>query len=193
MKTLLFATRNAHKVAELRLALQGRFHILSLDEAGLPVDIPEPHPTLEENAAEKSVFIHRLTGGDCFSEDTGLEVHALAGEPGARSARYAGEPSDDAGNRRLLLEKMHGVADRRARFKTVISLMLDGEEHRFTGICEGTITEEARGTLGFGYDPVFIPQGADRTFAEMHASEKNLYSHRRKATDRLVEFLSGRM
>lgn len=193
MRTLLFATRNAHKVAELRLALQGRFHIVSLDEAGLPVDIPEPHPTLEENAAEKSAYIHRLTGGDCFSEDTGLEVGALGGEPGARSARYAGEPADDGRNRERLLERMQGVTDRRARFKTVISLMLDGEEHRFTGICEGTVTEEARGGLGFGYDPVFIPEGAERTFAEMPASEKNLYSHRRKATDRLVAFLTDRM
>jgi XTP/dITP diphosphohydrolase len=193
MRTLLFATRNPHKVAELRLALEGRFRILSLDEAGLPVDIPEPHPTLEQNAAEKSAYVHRLTGGDCFSEDTGLEVNALGGEPGARSARYAGEPADDEGNRRLLLERMQGMNDRRARFKTVISLVLDGEEHRFTGICEGTISEEPRGTQGFGYDPVFIPEGAERTFAEMPASEKNLYSHRRKATDRLVAFLSDRM
>jgi XTP/dITP diphosphohydrolase len=189
MDTLLFATRNPHKVTELRLALEGRFQILSLDEAGIPADIPEPHPTLEENAREKSTFIHRLTGGDCFSEDTGLEVHALGGEPGARSARYAGEPADDARNRMLLLERMRGAEDRRARFRTVISLIRDGREHLFTGTCEGRISTEPRGKHGFGYDPVFIPEGFDRTFAEMSAEEKNRLSHRRKATEALVEYL----
>ena len=190
MDTLLFATRNPHKVSELRLALGGRFLILSLDEAGIHADIPEPHPTLEENAREKSTFIHRLRGGDCFSEDTGLEVYALGGEPGARSARYAGEPADDARNRSHLLERMRGVEDRRARFRTVISLIMNGKESVFTGTCEGRICEEPRGVHGFGYDPVFIPEGFDRTFAEMSAEEKNRLSHRRKATEALVEYLS---
>jgi XTP/dITP diphosphohydrolase len=190
METLLFATRNPHKVSELRLALEGRFRILSLDEAGIPVDIPEPHPSLEANATEKSTYVHRLTGGDCFSEDSGLEVHALGGEPGARSARYSGEPANDDRNRRLLLERLKGASDRRARFKTVISLIIGGKEHLFTGVCEGSISTEPRGDLGFGYDPVFIPEGFDKTFAEMTASEKNRLSHRRKATEALVAFLS---
>ena len=191
MDTLLFATRNPHKAVELRLALEGRFRIVTLDEAGIPVDIPEPYDTLEQNATEKSGFIHRLKGIDCFSEDTGLEVDALGGEPGVRSARYAGEPADEGRNRALLLDRLQGIENRRARFKTVISLMLSGREHLFTGVCEGRISREARGDGGFGYDPVFIPDGFDRTFAEMTATEKNGMSHRRKATDALVGFLSA--
>ena len=190
MRTLLFATRNRHKVDEMRLALKERFRILSLPEAGIPDEIPEPHPTLEENAREKSTYVHRLTGQDCFSEDTGLEVDALGGQPGARSARFGGAPPDDGRNRRRLLENMQGVKDRRARFKTVVSLILDGREHTFTGVCEGRIATEEKGANGFGYDPIFIPDGADRTFAEMTAEEKNAFSHRRKATDRLADFLS---
>lgn len=190
MATLLFASRNRHKASELRIALGGRFDIVTLDEAGITEDIPEPHPTLEENATEKSIFIHRLTGRDCFSEDSGLEVTALEGEPGARSARYAGEPSDDRRNLLLLLERMKGVEDRRARFRTVISLILDGREHLFSGVCEGRISTEPRGTGGFGYDPVFIPEGFDRTFAEMTAVEKSGLSHRRKATEEMASFLS---
>lgn len=192
MDTLIFATNNRHKVDEMRSALGDGFRLVTLTEAGIETEIPEPHDTLELNAGEKSMTIHRLTGRDCFSEDTGLEVRALEGRPGVRSARYAGEQADPVLNMEKLLAEMAGIADRRARFRTVISLILDGREYLFTGICTGRITGTAVGTAGFGYDPVFIPDGADKTFAEMSREEKNRYSHRRKALDLLVGFLHNR-
>ncbi|NDC79365.1 MAG: RdgB/HAM1 family non-canonical purine NTP pyrophosphatase, partial [Chitinophagia bacterium] len=152
-------------------------------------DIPEPHPTLEENAAAKTAFVHGRLGLNCFAEDSGLEVQALGGQPGVRSARYAGEPADDAANIVLLLERMQGRTDRRARFRTVFSLRLDGQEHQFQGICEGHIAESPAGTAGFGYDPVFIPDGAGHTFAEMGMDAKNRFSHRRKALEGMLSFL----
>lgn len=184
--TLVFATRNRHKAEEVRALLDGRFHILTLPEAGIMEDIPEPHPTLEENAAAKTAFVHTTLGLDCFAEDSGLEVEALGGQPGVRSARYAGEPADDAANIRLLLERMQGRTDRRARFRTVFSLRLDGREQQFQGICEGRITESPAGTAGFGYDPVFIPEGSEHTFAEMGMAAKNRFSHRRKALEGML-------
>jgi XTP/dITP diphosphohydrolase len=189
MTSLVFATNNKHKVLEIRAALGDRFHIIPLSEAGIDQDIPEPHDTLEDNAFEKSSFIHRLTGADCFSEDTGLEVSALAGAPGVRSARYAGDHADADANIRKLLEKMEDEENRSARFRTVISLILEGREYRFEGICPGTITREMDGAGGFGYDPVFIPEGGDRTFAQMSTEQKNIYSHRRKAVDKMIAFL----
>lgn len=192
MTPLIFATNNQHKVGEIRSALGGRFRIITLSEAGIDRDIPEPHDTLEENASEKSSVIHALTGADCFSEDSGLEVMALGGAPGVRSARYAGEPSDAGANIRKLLQEMQGVEDRRARFRTVISLILEGREHRFEGECPGRITIDIDGDGGFGYDPVFIPDGADRTFARMTIEQKNVFSHRRKALDGMIAFLLGR-
>lgn len=187
--TLIFATNNAHKVEEIQAAIGHQLQVVSLQQAGIDIDIPEPHDTLEANASEKSSTIHRLTGGDCFSEDTGLEVDALNGEPGVKSARYAGEDRSFTSNIDKLLQKLQTQIDRKARFRTVISLILDGEEHLFEGICEGRILTTPTGEKGFGYDPVFMPDGATQSFAEMSMEEKNHYSHRRKAADQLVAFL----
>ena len=187
--SLIFATNNAHKVEEIQAAIGGQLEVISLKQAGIDIDIPEPHETLEANASEKSSTIHRLTGSDCFSEDTGLEVDALNGEPGVKSARYAGEGRSFSSNIDKLLHKLQGHTDRKARFRTVISLILDGQEHLFEGICEGRILTTPTGGQGFGYDPVFTPDGDTRSFAEMNMEEKNHYSHRRKAADQLVAFL----
>ena len=189
MNRLIFASNNTHKLAEIRAVLNGLFEVTSLKEAGIHIDIPEPHETLEANANEKSGTIHRLTGKDCFSEDTGLEVDALNGAPGVRSARYAGDQADFAENVKKLMEELKGKSNRSAQFKTVISLILDGKEYQFTGICRGTISTSETGSGGFGYDPVFIPDGDDRSFAEMSMEEKNRFSHRKKATSQLIEFL----
>jgi XTP/dITP diphosphohydrolase len=187
--TLIFATNNAHKVEEIQAAIGDQLEVISLKQAGIDIDIPEPHETLEANASEKSSTIRRLTGSDCFSEDTGLEVDALDGEPGVKSARYAGEDRSFSSNIDKLLHKLQGHTDRKARFRTVISLILDGQEHLFEGICEGRILTSPTGEQGFGYDPVFSPDGDTRSFAEMNMEEKNHYSHRRKAADQLVAFL----
>ena len=192
MNTLIFATNNPHKVDEVRAVLKGRWEILSLKEAGINIDIPEPHNTLEANAREKSATIYQLTGRNCFSEDTGLETEALSGAPGVKSARYAGENSSYEDNILKLLADMKYKKHRKARFRTVISLILNSEEHQFEGICPGTIIEEKRGQSGFGYDPVFVPDGDTRTFAEMNTSEKNIFSHRKKAMDKLISFLANK-
>jgi XTP/dITP diphosphohydrolase len=189
MKEILFATNNRHKVEEIRLALDGIVSVRSLSEAGIVAELPEPWFTLEENALAKSTALHQLTGKDCFSEDTGLEVEALNGEPGVFSARYAGADASDANNLALLLRRMEGVTRRKARFRTVISLLMAGRSFYFEGICMGSITEAPQGTQGFGYDPVFQPDGSDKTFAAMNLQEKNSFSHRRKAADKLVLFL----
>ena len=187
---LIFATNNMHKVEEIRSVVRNEFEILTLQEAGIDIDIPEPHSTLEKNASEKSRTIYRLTGTNCFSEDTGLEVEALDGEPGVKSARYAGDEKSFDNNIEKLLSNLGNSQNRKARFRTVLSLMLDGKEFLFEGICKGSIIKEKRGTNGFGYDPVFVPDGSDKTFAEMRLDEKNMYSHRKKATDKLVIFLN---
>ena len=187
---IIFATNNQNKVDEIRSVVPGNLEIVSLKEAGLDIEIPEPHDNLKDNAAEKAKTIYSLSGSDCFSEDTGLEVYALNNEPGVRSARYAGENKSFARNIEKLLSKMKDQSDRRARFRTVFCLLLHGNEYYFEGVCEGTITTDPRGGSGFGYDPVFIPLGDERTFAEMDVKEKNLYSHRRKAADLLVAFLN---
>lgn len=189
VKKLLFATNNAHKVAEIQVAIGHHIEVISLQQAGIQIEIPEPFDTLQENASEKSGTIHRMTHENCFSEDTGLEVNALDGAPGVKSARYAGETATAADNIQKLLEAMKGKEDREARFRTVISLVWEGKEYFFEGICEGHILEQAYGNQGFGYDPVFKPIGADKCFALMDATEKNSYSHRRKAADKLVSFL----
>lgn len=188
---LIFATNNAHKVEEIQAAIGHQLEVISLKQAGIDIDIPEPHPTLEANATEKSTTIHRLTGSDCFSEDTGLEVEVLNGEPGVKSARYAGEDRSFS-NIDKLLYKLQGQTNRKARFRTVISLIIDGQEHLFEGICEGHILTSPTGGQGFGYDPVFAPEGDTRSFAEMNMEEKNHYSHRRRAADKLVAFLKTR-
>ena len=188
---LIFATNNRHKVDELRAVLPAGMNIITLEEAGINQDIPEPFETLEENALAKSTTIYELTGQDCFSEDTGLEVEALNGEPGVKSARYAGDSRSFDANIDKLLAKMEGQNNRNARFRTVISLLIGGTETRFEGICNGQITAEKRGKSGFGYDPVFIPAGDTRSFAEMTLAEKNSYSHRARATEKLVAFLNS--
>ncbi|MEQ1678905.1 MAG: RdgB/HAM1 family non-canonical purine NTP pyrophosphatase [Chitinophagaceae bacterium] len=187
---LIFATNNQHKVEELRSLITGEFDIITLEEAGIDIDIPEPYDTLEENAAGKSRTIYEMTGTNCFSEDTGLEVAALNGEPGVKSARYAGESRSFDANIDKLLINLADKTNRSARFRTVISLLLEGRETQFEGICEGRIIDEKKGLQGFGYDPVFIPAGSDKTFAEMSLSEKGQFSHRAKATQKLVAFLN---
>jgi XTP/dITP diphosphohydrolase len=188
---LIFATNNRHKVEEMQAAIGNSFQLITLHEAGIDIDIPEPHPTLEANATEKSQTIYRLTGIDCFSEDTGLETEALNGEPGVKSARYAGDEKAPEKNMEKLLQKLQSHANRRARFRTVISLILAGREFLFEGICEGTIETAPRGSGGFGYDPIFTPDGASQTFGEMSLQQKSHYSHRRRAADKLVSFLQS--
>jgi XTP/dITP diphosphohydrolase len=191
MDTLIFATNNQNKVKEIRKVLGDIFDVITLKEAGITIDIPEPYDTLEKNATKKSTTIYSLTGKDCFSEDTGLEVETLNREPGVKSARYAGENRSDNDNIQKLLSNLINENNRRARFRTVISLIREGKEHQFEGICEGTIIKEQRGEKGFGYDPVFIPDGSEKTFAEMDVEEKNKYSHRKKATEKLINFLQA--
>ena len=186
---IIFATNNAHKVEEIQLAIGDSLEVISLRQAGIDIDIPEPHDTLEANATEKSSTIHRLTGENCFSEDTGLEVPALNGEPGVKSARYAGDGRSFEKNIEKLLHRLDGSPDRRARFRTVISLIWQEHEYLFEGVCEGHILHSPVGSHGFGYDPVFVPEGDTRSFAQLSAEEKNRYSHRRKAADQLVAFL----
>ena len=189
MSILIFATNNQHKVDEIRSVINGVFNIITLKEAGIDKDIPEPFETLEENASEKSAVIHTLTGQNCFSEDTGLETFALKGEPGVKSARYAGDDRNFQKNIDKLLLNLSDKADRSARFRTVISLILNNREFKFEGICNGKIITEPRGNNGFGYDPIFIPDGSNKTFAEMSITEKNKFSHRKIATDQLIQFL----
>jgi XTP/dITP diphosphohydrolase len=187
--TLIFATNNQYKVDEIRSILGEEFMIISLKEAGIDIDIPEPFLTLEANASQKSKTIRELTHQNCFSEDTGLEVDALHGEPGVKSARYAGEGKNFSANIEKLLANMQGKEDRKARFRTVISLIWNDKEYLFEGVSEGKIIETPKGEGGFGYDPVFVPDGSKKTFAEMELAEKNKYSHRRIATNKLIEFL----
>lgn len=192
MNNIIFATNNQNKVEEVRAVLGGSFNILTLKEAGILIDIPEPHDTLEANATEKSRTIFNLTNKNCFSEDTGLEVEALNGEPGVKSARYAGEARSFDDNIEKLLANLNGVNNKTARFRTVISLILNGDEYFFEGICPGKIINERKGDNGFGYDPVFIPDRSDKTFAEMAMVEKNKFSHRKKAMEKLIIFLNSK-
>jgi len=191
MDSIIFATNNRHKVEEIRAVLGTHFNIITLQEAGITIDIPEPHDTLEANASEKSKTIFGITGKNCFSEDTGLEVEALKGEPGVKSARYADDDRGFADNIDKLLHNLAKAPVKNARFRTVISLILDGKEYFFEGICHGRIIGERKGNNGFGYDPVFIPDGSDKTFAEMEMPEKNKYSHRKKAMQKLISFLNS--
>lgn len=191
MTEIIFATNNAHKLAEVQAVLGEGFRLKTPRECGITEDIPETQPTLEGNASQKAHYLHDCTGCNCFADDTGLEVSALDGAPGVHSARYATDGHDFDANNRLLLQNLEGVTDRRARFRTVISLILDGEEHLFEGIVEGRIAERLSGAEGFGYDPLFIPDGFEKTFAEMTAAEKNEISHRGRAVRRLAEFLTN--
>lgn len=188
---IIFASNNQNKVAEIRKVLQGLFEVVSLKEGGIHIDIPEPYDTLEANASTKSATIFKLTGSNCFSEDTGLFADALNGAPGVKSARYAGEPSSNEANIQKLLSNLQNMENRKAHFRTVISLILNGKEYQFDGICEGIILNEKRGEQGFGYDAVFLPHGSDRSFGEMTMEEKSQFSHRKKAMSKLIAFLSA--
>lgn len=189
MRKLIFASNNPNKAEEIRTILGDRFQIITLKEAGIVADIPEPHETFLENALEKSRYIYKNTGLDCFSEDSGLEVEALKGAPGVKSARYAGEKATDRENIEKLLTNMKGVTHRAAQFKTVISLICDGKEYFFEGECKGNILGTPTGNNGFGYDPIFVPTGYAKSFAEMSLEEKASISHRKKAVKKMADFL----
>ena len=186
---LIFASNNEHKVREIQAVVPDSIRVISLKEAGITINIPEPFATLEENAREKCRVISQHTSLNCFSEDTGLFVDALNGDPGVKTARYAGENSTSQENIDKLLSSLRPNASRQAHFQTVICLQFEGLEHLFTGTCLGEITLHPRGADGFGYDPIFIPTGGDRTFGEMNGNEKALFSHRKKAVDQLVIYL----
>ena len=192
MTELIFATNNAHKLEEVEAVLGDRFRLLTPRDYGITEEIPEEQPTLDGNALQKARYIHERTGRDCFADDTGLEVEALGGAPGVHSARYATDGHDFAANNRLLLRNLAGASTRRARFRTVIALILDGREMLFQGAVEGRIAETEAGCGGFGYDPLFVPEGCDRTFAEMTDEQKNALSHRGRAVRKLAEYLHNR-
>lgn len=189
MHTLIFATNNRNKVAEIQTLVGPNFMIIPLKEAGIDIDIPEPHDQLEANALEKAMTIFNMTQQNCFSEDTGLEILALDGAPGVKSARYAGENCNPQANIDLVLSKMTGVENRNAQFRTVICLIWENQTYYFEGICKGQILNNMQGENGFGYDPIFLPDGASISFANMTMEEKNTYSHRKKAVTQLFEFL----
>ena len=191
MKKIVFATNNAHKLQELRQMLGERYEILGLADIGCHEDIPETADFIEENAQIKARFVKDHYGYDCFSDDTGLEIDALNGEPGVHSARYAGPGHDSEANIDKVLSKLDGVTDRTARFRTAIALLQGDEMHLFEGQVEGVILTERHGTGGFGYDSIFQPvEGAGSTFAQMSPEEKNRISHRGRAVAKLVEFLN---
>jgi XTP/dITP diphosphohydrolase len=190
-RKLVFATNNAHKLEEMTAILGDRVELLSLRDIHCEADIPETANTLEGNARMKAQYIREHFGLDCFADDTGLEVEALNGEPGVYSARYAGEGHDSEANMQKLLQKLQGVDNRRAQFRTAICLLMDDEEHLFEGIVKGEIVCERRGGAGFGYDPIFIPEGYTETFAEMGNEVKNTISHRARAAEKLCIYLQS--
>ena len=190
MMKLIFATNNAHKLREVAQVIDSCVELVSLAECGVVEDIPENEPTLEGNALAKARYIYSRTRQNCFADDTGLEVDALGGEPGVRSARYATDGHDDEANKKLLLQRLEGAGCRNAQFRTAIALILDGEEYLFEGIVRGHIACEEHGDGGFGYDPLFVPEGYELSFAEMSADEKNAISHRGRAVRALAAFLN---
>ena len=194
IKKLVFATNNAHKLDEIRAILGDKIEVLSLKDINCDADIPETADTLEGNAALKAEYIYKNYSLDCFADDTGLEVEALGGAPGVYSARYAGgDGHDSEANMRKLLKELDGEQNRKAQFRTAICLIEQGEEHLFEGIVKGSIIEQKRGASGFGYDPVFMPEGYEETFAEMGNAEKNKISHRARAVEKLCEYLNGKV
>lgn len=186
---LVFATNNQNKVNEIQPLLGEQIKLFSLADINHHEDIPEDQDTLEGNARQKAQYVYHHFGLNCFADDTGLEVEALDGAPGVFSARYAGNSKNSKHNIERLLKEMEGISNRKARFRTVISLIIDGEETRFEGIVNGSIIHEPKGDLGFGYDPVFQPEGYSITFAEMSLDEKNLISHRSRAIQKLTDYL----
>ena len=189
MKEIVFATNNAHKLEEMRAIIGNKYKILSLKDIGCDVDIPETASTLEGNAEIKARYIKEHYGYDCFADDTGLEVEALDGAPGVFSARYAGDGHNSEANMQKLLQNLQGVENRKAQFRTVICLILDGKQHLFEGICKGEIIKEKRGSAGFGYDPIFVPEGYNESFAQLGNAVKNKISHRAKAVEMLCKYL----
>lgn len=187
---IIFATNNAHKLVEVQALMPQGISIVGLSQMGIHDDIPEDGDTLEANALQKARYVYERTKRNCFADDTGLEVEALGNAPGVYSARYAGPQKSSADNIVKLLEELRGHQNRRARFRTVIALIIDGKEHLFEGIVRGHITEQLSGTEGFGYDPIFMPEGYNQTFAEMPLDVKNDISHRGRAVQKLVEFLA---
>ena len=189
MRKLVFATNNDHKLRELRQILPSEFELLSLNDIGCFEEIPETGPTLEVNASQKSFYIWNKYGINCFADDTGLEIEALFNEPGVFSARYAGEDKSADANMTKVLEKLGNQTNRKARFRCVISLVIEGVENQFEGIVDGKILSEKQGKDGFGYDPIFMPDGFAHSFAQMSSNEKNLISHRGRAVELLVDYL----
>lgn len=186
---LVFATNNPNKIKEIKALIPDNIQLLSLEDIGCKEDIPETSNTIEGNALQKMEYVKQNYGYDCFADDTGLEVEALNGAPGVHSARYAGEDKNSTANVQKLLKELEGKENRRARFKTVIALQLGKEQYTFTGICSGNVIFDTRGNQGFGYDPVFQPEGKTQTFAQMDLEEKSELSHRGRATRKLVDFL----
>jgi len=191
MTTLIFATNNEHKVGEIQSLLPKDINVLTLQQAGINIDIPEPYDTLQENANTKATTIFEITKQNCFSEDTGLEIDALNGAPGVHSARYAGADRNFNANIEKVLSNLKNIENRTAQFRTVICLIWEEKEYYFEGICRGHIAEQNSGTAGFGYDPIFIPEGASKSFATMTMEEKNTFSHRQKAVTQLFTFLQN--
>ena len=188
---LVFATNNKHKLGELQAILGDRIKLLSLKDIGCNEEIPEEQPTLEGNARQKAMFVFEKYNYSCFADDTGLEVEGLNGEPGVYSARYAGEDKNANANMDKVLAKMAKIKNRNARFRTVISLVIDGDEKQFEGVVNGQILTGKKGDSGFGYDPIFQPDGFDKTFAEMNLNDKNKISHRGRAVEKLVQYLQS--
>lgn len=191
MTTLIFATNNEHKVSEIQSLLPKDINVITLQQAGITIDIPEPYDTLQENANTKAKTIFEITKQNCFSEDTGLEIGALNGAPGVHSARYASEDRNFNANIEKVLTNLKNTKNRSAQFRTVICLIWEQKEYYFEGVCRGQIAEQNSGTAGFGYDPIFIPEGATKSFAEMTMDEKNTHSHRQKAVTQLFTFLQS--
>ena len=191
MYTLIFATNNQNKVQEIQSLVGVDFKIIPLKEAGIDIDIPEPHESFQENAYEKAKTIFSMTNEYCFSEDTGLEIEILNGAPGVKSARYAGDERNFQANIDKVLLELKGIDNRAAQFRTVICLIWNETTYYFEGICRGHIATEMQGEKGFGYDPIFIPEGDTRSFAQMTMAEKNKYSHRQKAVTKLFTFLGS--
>ncbi len=189
---LIFATHNKNKAFEIQKLLPDTFQVLTLDDLNFHDEIPENEPTIELNSAFKANFVFNRFEENCFADDTGLEIEFLNGRPGVHSARYAGIERNSDANMNLVLREMLNAENRKARFKTVITLILNDKQHIFEGIVNGTIISEKRGENGFGYDPIFIPENESKTFAEMNLSEKNQFSHRARALEKMIHFLTNK-